>query len=146
MRSQNLGQFGEGCLGIGQQGSHPPILDEGIGGKHEGVPAQDRFVGLQPIIGQTEAFLEIPVVDLNGLITNDKFCFTREVRLKLTWWRRALKQRSAASFSVTTLTGYGGSDEPSLDETSSSAGAVGRITPLGSGLSVVNDLVDRRDA
>jgi hypothetical protein len=58
---------------------------------------------------------------LNGLITNDKFCFTRDVRLKLTWWRRALKQRSVASSSVTILTGCGSSDETPMDEASSSA-------------------------
>jgi hypothetical protein len=60
-------------------------------------------------------------VEFNGLITNDKFCFTREVRLKLTWWRRALKQRSAASFSATILTGGGGSDEAPMDEVPRSA-------------------------
>jgi hypothetical protein len=29
----------------------------------------------------------------NGLLTSDKFCWTRHVQLKLTWWRRALRQR-----------------------------------------------------
>ena len=32
---------------------------------------------------------------LNGTITNDKFCMSRTGRLTLTWWRRPLRSRSA---------------------------------------------------
>ena len=30
---------------------------------------------------------------LNGLLTNDKFCWSRPARLHLRWWRRALRDR-----------------------------------------------------
>jgi hypothetical protein len=84
MYGQNLGQFGEGRLGIGQPGSHLPILDEGKGRKHEGMPALDRFVGLQPIIGQPEAFLEIPAVDLRlpttAILLQDRLNTQRGIR------------------------------------------------------------------
>ncbi|MGH3193256.1 MAG: hypothetical protein ACRDOL_39600, partial [Streptosporangiaceae bacterium] len=35
----------------------------------------------------------LAVVLLDGLITNDKFCCVRRVRLSLTWWRRPLRLR-----------------------------------------------------
>jgi hypothetical protein len=37
--------------------------------------------------------LGVAEVELNGLITNDKFCLTRRGQLKLTWWRRPLRLR-----------------------------------------------------
>ena len=64
VRGEYLGQVDERGLGVGQQGDDAPILHEGIGREHEGVPAQDGFVRLQPIIGQAKALLEIPVVNL----------------------------------------------------------------------------------
>jgi len=30
---------------------------------------------------------------LDGLITSDKFCWTRYVQLRLNWWRRPLRLR-----------------------------------------------------
>jgi len=33
------------------------------------------------------------VIDFNGLITNDKFCLSRQGELQLTWWRRPLRLR-----------------------------------------------------
>jgi hypothetical protein len=31
--------------------------------------------------------------ELNGIITNDKFCLSRQGELQLTWWRRPLRLR-----------------------------------------------------
>jgi hypothetical protein len=35
-------------------------------------------------------------MDINGMITNDKFCLTRRGALGLSWWRRPLRLRNAA--------------------------------------------------
>lgn len=43
--------------------------------------------------GQASQLLGIPENGLNGLLTSDKFCWTRHAQLRLTWWRRALRQR-----------------------------------------------------
>jgi len=37
--------------------------------------------------------LRAPEPVLDGQITSDKFCLSRFGRLRLTWWRRALRQR-----------------------------------------------------
>ena len=72
------------ALGLVSKGTHAPILHEGIGREHEGVPAQNRFVGLHAIIGQPEAFLEIPVVDLRlptvAVVLQDRADTQRRVR------------------------------------------------------------------
>jgi hypothetical protein len=44
-------------------------------------------------IFQAPILLGVAEVELNGLITNDKFCLTRRGQLKLTWWRRPLRLR-----------------------------------------------------
>jgi hypothetical protein len=35
-------------------------------------------------------------VDRDGRLTNDKFCFIRNGKLKLNWWRKPLKKREIA--------------------------------------------------
>jgi hypothetical protein len=35
--------------------------------------------------------------DFNGIITNDKFCLSRQGELQLTWWRRPLGLREKQS-------------------------------------------------
>ena len=46
------------------------------------------------IIPKAEMLFCIPDAQLNGLITNDKFCLTRYGKLQLSWWRRPLRLRS----------------------------------------------------
>jgi hypothetical protein len=55
---------------------------------------------LAPVLGatdlvlpQSQARFELPVHQLNGMITNDKFCCTRWGQLQLSWWRRPLRLR-----------------------------------------------------
>src|SRR2546425_954538 len=48
------------------------------------------------LLGQlTPSFMRLPVLNknLNGMITNDKFCCTRWSQLQLSWWRRPLRLR-----------------------------------------------------
>ena len=60
----------------------------------------ERQTALQPLcrlqlsrFDPTAAF-ENSMPDLNGMITNDKFCCTRWGTLPLSWWRRPLRLRS----------------------------------------------------
>ena len=42
---------------------------------------------------QVQPAFEFLKRDLNGMITNDKFCCTRWSQLQLSWWRRPLRLR-----------------------------------------------------
>jgi hypothetical protein len=42
---------------------------------------------------EPQELLGIMEGDFNGTITSDKFCLSRSVELRLTWWRRPLTQR-----------------------------------------------------
>ena len=46
------------------------------------------------VLAQAQARFQLPVQDLNGMITNDKFCCTWWSQLQLPWWRRPLRLRS----------------------------------------------------
>ena len=41
--------------------------------------------------------IHLQEADLNGMITNDKFCCTRWCQLRLSWWRRPLRLREESS-------------------------------------------------
>src|SRR5258708_27966770 len=66
---------------------------ERLGEDGEGDVAVPAGVGAALEVVQGEAVLELAVVVLDGLITNDKFCCTRRERLSLSWWRKPLPQR-----------------------------------------------------
>jgi hypothetical protein len=72
-----------------------------------GVVAADLVVvqaGL--VLGGLEAFLD-------GLITNDKFCCVRRLRLSLTWWHRPLHLRGSVLHTDVALVGE--PDDPDMD-------------------------------
>src|SRR5262249_14980699 len=46
---------------------------------------------------QAPVLFRISKVQLNGMITNDKFCCTRWDQLQLSWWRRPLRLRGGAA-------------------------------------------------
>jgi hypothetical protein len=74
------GLFGHGRdyqEGVGQHGQGGPAIP--------GTPAADLMLvqAAQPLAGLERL--------LDGLITNGKFCCTRRVRLRLTWWHRPLR-------------------------------------------------------
>src|SRR3954452_8767345 len=80
--------------------------------------------------------LDAAVVLLDGLIANDKFCLVRRTRLRLSWSRRSLRDRStraSAPSAEALLTG--GTDAMPVDRTSDDAAGPGRPTPLGPSLS-----------
>jgi hypothetical protein len=91
-----------------------------------GVPAGDlAFV-------QAGALFGLLVILFDGLITNDKFCCVRRLRLTLTWWRRPLRLRR--SFLQSDVALVGEPDDPDLDRLPSVQPASGRRAPVGSGL------------
>lgn len=42
---------------------------------------------------QAPELLGVTEIELNGIITNDKFCLSRYSELQLTWWRRPMRLR-----------------------------------------------------
>jgi hypothetical protein len=76
---------------------------------------------------------------LNGLITNDKFCITREVRLKLSWWRKPLKERVGVD-TAEAVQSCGGKNETRMAQAASADRARRCPAVLGSGLPDVADV------
>ena len=65
-----------------------------VEGQHDhSEPFLSGFKGLQTEIAQSQGIFQVSVIDLNGLITNDKFCMVRTGKLKLNHWRLPLKRR-----------------------------------------------------
>ena len=54
----------------------------------------------QGLTAQTLVILDLINDQLNGIITNDKFCMSRTGRLKLSWWRLPLRARTVVSNEV----------------------------------------------
>ena len=79
--------------------------------------------------------LDAAVVLLDGLIANDKFCLVRRTRLRLSWSRLSLRDRSArASAASAEALLTAGTDAMPVDRASDDAADPGRPTPLGPGL------------
>ena len=79
-----------------------------------------------------EQLLRVLDRDLDGLITNGKFCCVRRVQLSLTWWRRPLDLRRSALHTDVALVGE--PDDPDLDRVPPVQPAPRRRAPVGSGL------------
>jgi hypothetical protein len=92
----------------GAQEFHPVGVGVGFGGgpadqRRDGVVGEQvavdlladhvRALGPQHRARAAHAGLELIVAGFDGLITNDKLCCTRRVRLSLSWWRKPLSQR-----------------------------------------------------
>jgi hypothetical protein len=65
----------------------------GVGQGHQPGPAIRLLGGPHAGRGPVERLFAEAVGMLNGLFTNDKFCWSRQARLHLTWWRRAYRDR-----------------------------------------------------
>lgn len=59
----------------------------------QGPETQDSFRTHELVLVTAEQVLCVCEEGLNGLITNDKFCLSRQGELQLTWWRRPLRLR-----------------------------------------------------
>ena len=110
----SLGQHRHGL----DAGQRPPRRPEALKAEHRPCLAFDAAVVL-----------------LDGLIANDKFCLVRRTRLRLSWSRLSLRDRSAragAASAEALLTG--GTDAMPVDRASDDAADPGRPAPLGPGL------------
>src|SRR5262249_50750118 len=101
----------------GEQGG---ALDDG----HLALARRRGILGRCPHLAQERLELAGPSLVaflFNGVVTNDKFCWTRFGRLSLSFWRRPLRLRAVAASgahstpSETAMQGLGGgSDAPQL--------------------------------
>jgi hypothetical protein len=87
-------------------------------------------------LSRAEWVAALAVVD--GLITNDKFCCVRRLRLSLSWWHRPLRLRGSVLQSDVALVGV--PDEPVVDRLPPARSAPRRRAPVGSGLPAVSAL------
>src|SRR5262249_38071038 len=110
--------------GLGEQG-------EGDGALHGGRGAVTGLTSAGDGFGVTEG-------DFDGLITNDKFCCVRRLRLSLSWWHRPLRLRGSALQSDVALVGE--PDDPDVDRLPPARSAPRRRAPVGSGLPAISAL------
>src|SRR5262249_9202679 len=108
----------------GEQGERDRALNGGRGAVTGLTSAGDGF-------GVTEG-------DFDGLITNDKFCCVRRLRLSLTWWHRPLRLRGCALQTDVALVGE--PDDPDVDRVPPDQPPKRRRAPVGSGLPAVSAL------
>ena len=76
--------------------------------------------------------------ELDGLITNGKFCCVRRLELSLSWWHRPLRLRGSSLQGDVVLAGE--PDEPDLERVPSAEHERRRRAPVGSGLSAAGAL------
>jgi hypothetical protein len=101
--------------------------------------------GRQPFIVASEAAKAAGPGEaaLDGLITNDKFCFVRYGVLPLSWWRRPLRMRTL-SLQSRGVVPAGGTDETCLEHPSPLRGKAQQPDSLGSSVSAPPALDDQR--
>ena len=94
--------------------------------------------------GEPHTLLHSSVILLNGLITNDKFCFIRRSPLKLEWTRRRRAATDPAAIAADYLreerTLSGGDDEAHMASSPSRLSDGGCGASVGSGLPTSPDL------
>ena len=92
--------------------------------------------------------LDPQVGDINGLITNDKFCVSRVARLQLTWSRYEVwRQRTAAPKTNPSVEIHfcGGCHETTMADSPADDGVNGRPTAMGSSLPMAAGVEPTRD-
>src|SRR4030095_4707365 len=73
---------------------------------------------------------------VNGLVTNDKFCLSRQSQIKLRWSRKPYRSRPRKSaYAHTETSQQGGYHEPPLADTASVSGGGRRHATVGPSLS-----------
>ena len=148
---RRIGRNADQGFGTGQEAGHLRCGRGGAVAQPRAAPAQGvgRQAGQHDLQLQagwrtahqmldTERPFQLLVPRLNGLITNDKFCMSRAVRLKLTWSRRPLRLRrpstGESTYPLNENNRCGGADETPMANSSKSAAETGRATPMGPSL------------
>jgi hypothetical protein len=74
---------------------------------------------------------------INGLVTNDKFCMSRQIKIKLYWSRKPSRSRLRKSaYAPTEISQQGGYHETPLADTASVSGSSRRHATVGSRLPI----------
>jgi len=95
-----------------------------------------------------KSFVHRDVGDVNGLITNDKFCVSRVARLQLTWSRYEVwRPRTAALKTSPSVEIHfcGGCHETTMADSSADDGVNGRPAAMGSSLPMAAGVEPTRD-
>jgi hypothetical protein len=146
------GRAGEGAAGGVEGGGKGQAAGVGVGGGvadegADGLVGDEKGPGF--LAGQAgsagaedaaagEVGLGLAVGCLDGLITNDKFCCVRQLRLRLTWWHQPLRLRGSALQRDVVLSGE--PDDPDVERLPPAQPAPRRRAPVGSGLSAASAL------
>jgi hypothetical protein len=112
----------------------PGVPAEAEGAVDQGLVAADGDVGADLEVGPAQLVLDLLVALLDGLITNDKFCCVRRLRLSLTWWRRPLRLRASVLQTDVALSGEPDDPDPDVDRLPPAQHALRRRAAVGSGL------------
>ena len=117
--------------GLGETQQHEGDQRHGDLEAHGVLAGADEVADVQRLLDPAEE-------QLNGLITNDKFCLSRTGRLTLTWWRYPLRLWDPAPEGMDTVLDLegdrGGGHEAPLAGLPSDAAGLGRSPVVGSGL------------
>ena len=103
-----------------------------------GVKVQDHCQIEPPLCGRH-------ISDINGMITNDKFCLSRNGQLQLSWSRIGLyecrrSQRPKVGYPSRNTDHSGGKCETTMASSSPDQSEIGRAATLGSGLSTATEV------
>jgi hypothetical protein len=109
----------------------PAGQGERKGAVHRCGQAVARLPGTEDLLGILDRYFD-------GLITNDKFCCVRRLRLSLAWWHRPLRLRASALQTDVALVGE--PDDPDVDRLPPVQPVPRRRAPVGSGLPAVSAL------
>jgi hypothetical protein len=112
-----------------------------VGQQGQGDVAVPAWPAADLVVVQTDLVLGLLEAVLDGLITNGKFCCTRRVRLRLTWWHRPLRLRRSGL--ETDAVPVGAPHDPDLDCLPPDQPPPRRGPPLGSGLPAAGALDGR---
>jgi hypothetical protein len=69
------------------------LIQETSQTREQGPEAKDGSGTHQLVVITAQEVFAVFEEDLNGIITNDKFCMSRMAELQLSWWRRPLRLR-----------------------------------------------------
>jgi len=122
-----------------EQGGHD---QEGVGEHRQGGPAVPGASAADLMLVWADQALAGLEALLDGLIANGKFCCTRRVWLRLTWWHRPLRLRGSEL--ETDAVPVGAPHDPDLDCLPPAQPPPRRRPPLGSGLPAAGALDGRR--
>src|SRR6266566_3277598 len=129
-----LGRAAAGNVGVVVTVPGVPDHDQRAGQHGERDSPLDRAADAVAGLAAAQDVADVAEGLLDGLITNDKFCCVRRLRLSLTWWRRPLRLRASVLQTDIALSGEPDDPDPDVDRLPPAQRAPRRRAPVGSGL------------